>query len=272
MKKCMKKSIDLCPFMIKNRVKILLNRAVARGNSMKTTIFFVHTIRGVEDLFASLSAELIEGEIGTYHIVDESLIRRILVAGGLKKETRHRFCENVIAAEQAGADIIQVTCSTVTPAVALARTLVDVPVLPADEAVVRRAVDTYSKIGVIATNPATLSPSTELVRQMAAGSGKTISVDPVLCEGAYEALLWGDSEKHDALVLDHLRGLIDRVEVVVLAQASMTRITELLGEHEKKIPLLSSPRPAVEELARQVAILTETQDRKNRTAKEEGKK
>jgi len=219
---------------------------------LKLHIFFLHTIRGVEDLFNSLSRELIHGDFDTSHIVDESLIRRILARGGLEKDTRRRFCENVIAAEEAGADIIQVSCSTVTPAVALAGQFVDIPVLSADEAMVQSAVEGYKKIGVIATNPATLAPSTELVRTVARREGRDVEVDPVLCEGSYEALLWGDKEKHDNIVLDHLRRLMERVEVVVLAQASMTRIADILGGD---FPVLSSPRPAVEELARRVEVL-----------------
>lgn len=222
---------------------------------MKPHIFFLHTIRGVEDLFNSLCRDLVHGDFDASHIVDESLIRRILAAGGLTKETRRRLCENAVAAEQAGADVIQMTCSTVTPAVPLVRSLVDIPVLSVDEAMVKMAVERYGKIGVIATNPATLTPSTKLVRLTAARSGRDVEVDSVLCEGAYEALLWGDAKKHDSIVLEHLRSLIGKVEVVLLAQASMTRIAGFLEQDEKTVPILSSPQPAVEELARQVKSL-----------------
>ena len=43
-----------------------------------------------------------------------------------------------------------------------------------------------------------------------------------------------------------LKALMDQVDVIVLAQASMARVVDTLSEDEKKVPILSSPQLGVE--------------------------
>jgi hypothetical protein len=43
------------------------------------------------------------------------------------------------------------------------------------------------------------------------------------------------------------------VDVIVLAQASMARVVESLPPADRAVPILSSPRSAVEHLARLIA-------------------
>lgn len=247
---------------------------------MALTIYCVHTITGLVDTFNSLIRETVQGDVRVHHISDESLIRRILTHGGMGKDVRKRFFDNVTAAEQAGADIVQVTCSSVTPAIPCARELVDVPVFSIDEPMARKAVSRYSKIGVMATNPGTLNPSTQLLESTAGTFERNVDIRPVLCEGAYDALLEGNKEEHDRIVLDYFQKLSERVDAVVLAQASMARIVnppaEAEAEREKAgaerktekaeddkskaedkkdrqpgpgIPVLTSPPSAIERLA-----------------------
>lgn len=216
---------------------------------MPITVYCIHTITGIEETFTNLIREEIPGEIKIHHISDESIIRRILTHGGMTKNVRRRFFENIIAAEQAGADIVQVTCSSVTPAVSCARELVDIPVFSIDEPMARKAVEGYTKIGVMATNPGTLNPSSELLRSTAAQENKSVEIKPVLCEGAYDALLGGDRERHDVIVRNYFRKLEGEVDVVVLAQASMAKIIDTLEDRDPKTAVLTSPRSAIRRLA-----------------------
>ena len=79
------------------------------------------------------------------------------------------------------------------------------------------------------------------------GWGATVEVVPRLCEGAFDALQSGDAERHDAIVGEELDRLAASVDVVVLAQASMARIAA--GRPTGGVPILSSPRSAVEAIA-----------------------
>ena len=70
-----------------------------------------------------------------------------------------------------------------------------------------------------------------------------------MCEGAFDALMSGDAATHDKKVGDALKQLVNEVDVIVLAQASMARVVDTLSNSEKKVPILASPPIAMEYLA-----------------------
>ena len=216
---------------------------------MSARVVFVHTVCGIEGTFTALARRHLPEGTELTHIADESLIQRILAAGGLTEPVERRVCDHVAAAEVAGADYVQLTCSSVTPVVPRAQEKVSVPVLAIDTPMIEEAVRRYERIGVIATNPGTLRPSTEHVRSAAEEAGRAVEVTAVLCSEAYDAFFAGDLERHDCLVREQLVGLMARADVVLLAQASMARVAESLDESELRIPVLTSPEPAMKHLA-----------------------
>jgi Asp/Glu/hydantoin racemase len=211
---------------------------------MSHRICFLHSVSNLYSLFNELCAKHLP-EARLTHISDESLIQRALVAGGLTPAIIKRVCEHVAAAEEAGADVIQVTCSSLSPAVPTAQQLVSIPVLTVDEPVARKLVQQYRHIGVIATAVSTLEPSTRMVEAMAAQMNKAINVTPVFCAGAYDAFFRGDLTTHDEIVMGQLRQLMNQVEVVLLAQVSMARLANQLSNEDKKVPVEISPEYAV---------------------------
>lgn len=222
---------------------------------MGITVFFINTITGIENTFNSLCDEIITGKITKKHISDESIITQILAAGGITKHVRKRFFENVISAEQAGADIIQVTCSSVTPIIPCAAQLVDVPLLSVDRPMAESAVSRFGMLGLMATNPGTLVPSRELLLSTAEKGGRKIILREALCKGAYDALLEGRKEVHDRIILEELENLMEEVDAVVLAQASMARVAEMMDKEKKTKPVLTSPEMAVRHLAKTIENL-----------------
>ncbi len=126
----------------------------------------------------------------------------------------------------------------------------DVPVLSVDEPMAESAVSSFGKIGVIATNPGTLAPSAALLYKTAEKKHKKIELTEVLCSNAYDALLEGNTELHDSIIIDELKKLMLSTDAVVLAQASMARVAGLLEQKDKKVPVLASPEEAVRYLAK----------------------
>ena len=185
-------------------------------------------------------------DVQVFNIVDESLIQNTIAAAELTPTTSRRLAGYIESAEEAGADAIMVTCSSMGPAVEAARAFVDVPVLRVDGPMADQAVGMGHKIGVIATLRTTLSPTSELIRARAEVQGRTIEVVEHLCQGAFEAFSAGDTDTHDRLVTDGLKALMGSVDVIVLAQASMARVVETLPEADRAVPILSSPELGVE--------------------------
>jgi Asp/Glu/hydantoin racemase len=210
------------------------------------TIGFVHTVLSLPTTFAELAEELVP-EADVFHIVDETLLGVTRRTGSLTPATRRRVLGYVESAAEAGADLVVVTCSSIGPAVDASEAFVDVPVLRIDEAMADEAVRLGSRVGVLATLATTLDPTAELVERRA--DGQPIEVVRRLCDGAFDALAAGDRERHDELVREGLRQLAADVDVIVLAQASMARVADTLGDDERTVPILASPRLGVQRAA-----------------------
>src|ERR1044071_99341 len=184
----------------------------------KKTLALVHTSATLVPVFSQLCKAKLPN-VDTFNIVDDSLVRTIGARGSLTADIARRVAGYIEAAEAGGADYVLVTCSSIGAAVEATAPFAGVPVLRVDQPMADRAVQTGKRIGVIATLPTTLNPTSDLVRRRAALAGKTIELTSRLCEGAFDALMAGDTAKHDSLVSAALRDLSTKVDVIVLAQA-----------------------------------------------------
>ena len=212
------------------------------------TLGLIHTSATLVPVFQQLCAQYLPG-VQVFNIVDDSLIKNVIRNNALLPETARRVVDYAGSAEAAGADFILYTCSSIGAAVETAARLTSVPVLRVDQPMADQAVRTGKRIGVIATLPTTLEPTSDLVKRRAAAAGKEIELQSRLCEGAFDALMRGDTETHDRMVAEALKELSTQVDVIVLAQASMARVVEGLNEADKKVPILSSPAIAIQHLA-----------------------
>lgn len=212
---------------------------------MKTLALF-HTVHGVIPVFEQLCARIMPG-VRTCHLLDESPLRDLIRRGRLDAEITRRVCDYVVRAEAGGADVVLVTCSSISPCVDAARPLVSVPVLKVDEPMARRAVARGGTIGVAATLPTTLEPTAQLVRQCA--RRRRVRVVELLCPGAFQALQSGHVEEHDQRVAAGIAALARRCRTVVLAQASMSRAADGVVL-PKNVRVLTSPRLGVQHAAR----------------------
>jgi Asp/Glu/hydantoin racemase len=208
-------------------------------------LVLIHTIASLADVFKKLAADILP-DVQLMHVVDEPLLAYESRGEQVTAEVSARLASHVALAEKIGANIALVTCSSISPNVDDVRPKAHIPVLKIDEAMISRAVETGAKIGVVATAASTLKPTSQLLKAQAELLGKPIQIETVLVDGALPALLAGDSAKHDRMVKQAALNLADRVEVVVLAQASMARVLEVIPEDQRKVPLLSSPHLALE--------------------------
>lgn len=211
-------------------------------------IGLIHTSATLVPVFQQLFNEKsVQAEL--FNIVDDSLIKDVIEKGRLEDKTAQRVINYVASAEDAGADLILVTCSSIGRAVEQAAEKAGVPVLRVDQPMADRAVAEGKRIGVVATLPTTLEPTSDLVLRRAKKAGKEVELTSRLCEGAFEALMGGDATKHDEMVMQAIRELSEQVDVILLAQASMARAVNQMPETERKVPIFSSPGIAVEHLA-----------------------
>ena len=155
------------------------------------------------------------------------------------------MCAYVVAAEVAGADAVLSLCSSLGPTVDAARPLVRIPVIKIDDAHTEKAVREYRRIGVMATVATTLGPTLDLLKEKAATLGKEVELRPSLSDTAFQVLMAGGREEHDAMVVEAGRRLAPEVEVLLFCQASMARLAPRL-EQATGLTVLTSPRLAIE--------------------------
>lgn len=206
----------------------------------------IHTVARLAPTFADLADELLPG-VGVTVIVDELLLKETVRDGSVGEATVARLRGHVAALIGYGVDGVLVTCSSIGAVVDAIAADSAVPVYRVDRPMAESAVAAGSSVGVLATLATTLGPTTDLVEECARTVGRDVEVVPRLCDGAFEALQGGDGGRHDEIVGEELERLAEVVDSVVLAQASMARIAA--GRPTGGVPVLSSPRLAVEHLA-----------------------
>lgn len=217
---------------------------------MTKTLGLIHTSATLVPIFQELIDKHLAGkDLKVFNIVDDSLIKNTIERNELTPDTSRRVVDYVTSAESAGADFILVTCSSIGAPVETSASLVKVPVLRVDQPMADKAIQMGTKIGVVATLPTTLGPTSDLVRRRAIVAGKEIELTSKLCDGAFDALMGGKPEVHDEMVASALKELSQKVDVILLAQASMARVVGQLSEEDKKVPIITSPELAIQYLA-----------------------
>ena len=216
------------------------------------TVVAIHTalpmVEPTRDLF-----EKYLPAIRLIHMVDDSLIRDVISAGNVPTGVKERLINYYSSALEAGADVIFNTCSSVGEVAIEARTTLPVPLVKIDDAMASDAVSRAVRIGVLATLPTTLAPTVALLGRFASQQEKEISVYEGLAEGAFQAVISGDRETHDRLILESARKLAPKVELFVLAQGSMARMEQQIADVTGKT-VLSSPERGVLEVKKVLGL------------------
>lgn len=177
------------------------------------------------------------------HVLDDSLSGDLALRGGGLDEAMHRrFATLGNYVVECGADGILFTCSAFGPCIeAVAAQHAGMPVLKPNEAMVAEAAQGQGRLGLIATFAATL---VSMPPEFPAGT----ALEPVLAEGALDALNAGDTQRHDALIAAQAVALRERgCTRIALAQFSMAR-ARAACEEASGLPVLTTVDSAVRAL------------------------
>ena len=205
----------------------------------------IYTVPSVLATFPDLIRATIPGaEVS--NTLDDFLTTDPIARGEFTRNNLNRLHAFFRCAEMAGADVIVVTCSTLTPPTEILRPLVSTPIITIDGPMLKQAVALGSSITLMATSPSTVEPAQIGLTREAERQGKKISVKVMVNEKAFNAIRNLDKEQHDRLVLEQAAG-VKGSDVIVLAQASMAHLEEEV-QKATGITTLSSPKLCMEEL------------------------
>ena len=211
----------------------------------KRSVAFIHTSPAAIGPLMQFYNEAAP-EVEITNLLDDGLLR--LLAAGEAGKVRTRLAAMLDgAARDYAPELAMITCSSVPREMSdsLARDF-SLPVLKIDYPMARRAVRAGRRVGVAATFPPTLAPTSKLLREAAAEAGVEIEIVDEVEPEAYKALLAGDAATHDELLAAAVERLQGRdVSAVVLAQVSMARALPLL-ERTSRVPVLTSLHTSLE--------------------------
>ncbi|MCX7787351.1 MAG: aspartate/glutamate racemase family protein [Spirochaetes bacterium] len=203
----------------------------------------IYTADTLVPLVKNLVQELMPS-VDLVNIVDDSLIRDVIREGKVTPPVIRRLFRYYDAAADTGASVIFNTCSSIGDVAEYAKTFNRTPIVKIDDAMAEEAVQRGDTIGVIATLPTTLLPTISLLERTAAKKSRSIRIVQGLAEGAFDALISGNSDLHDQRIRETATRIAHSVDLFVLAQGSMARMEGVLSKLTGK-PVLSSLRSGV---------------------------
>lgn len=181
---------------------------------------------------------------------DPTIIQEAIDCGQVPPSAAKRMIKMYIDAVTAGADIVYNICSSVGD---IADTMqnafcsMGVPFIRVDEGMAIHAIECGKRIGVLATLKTTLNPTKNLLRRCAEAMGVEIEIVDALADGVYAK----SGEEVEQILSETACRISDRVDVIVLAQASMAICQEKIAKATGKI-VLSSPAFGAAEVAKAI--------------------
>jgi hypothetical protein len=223
---------------------------------MSKTLVLLHTAPSNVSTFAQLLAEL-DATIPAKHVLDESLLQEAR-ATGITPALRQRIQERLTSEMDEDTAVVLCTCSTIGGVAEETSSPTGQEVIRVDRPMAERAIELGHRILVAAALQSTIAPTTELIQQVAAEQNRDVTIEPLLCEGAWERFEAGDQQGYWQRIADTLRqavlgngtgagataARVPGVDVIVLAQATMAGAAPLCAD--LPVPILSSPRLGLE--------------------------
>jgi Asp/Glu/hydantoin racemase len=206
---------------------------------MKRQIAFIHTSPAAIAPLAQFYGEAAP-ELEVTNLLDDGVLRFFRLCD--ERAAEERLVELLKIARRAyRAEAALVTCSAVSGEMReRLRRAFDFPVLKIDDPMARRAVMAGGRIGVAVTFPPTIEATSKLLREAATEAGRSVEIITEVAPEAYQALLAGDHQRHDELLLALINRLDGQnVDAIVLAQVSMARVFPQLSARLKARTLTS---------------------------------
>lgn len=213
---------------------------------MKVGLIYTSTTPELIELVEEEVKKQLGDDVEMLSLQDPSILADVREAGYVTTAPAARLIGMYMKAAEEGVDAMLNLCSSVGEVADCAQDAaryIGVPIVRVDEEMCREAVRLGSRIGVMATLPTTLTPTKNTVARVAREAGKHVELVDCLVDGAFGL----DQDQFRARLTSAAEEIIDKVDVIVLAQGSMAYAEPHLRERFGK-PFLGSPRFGAAEL------------------------
>ncbi len=212
---------------------------------MTHRIGVIHATRhSLEPIGAAFAALWPEAE--PVNLLDETLLADRRAAGALTPALHDRIAALARHSVESGARCVLYSCSAFGAAIEGAKGQIGVPVLRPYEAMIEKALECGSRLGLLATFGATIEEMSAEIEAVAGARAMAVALESRLAEGALDALGRGDRAAHDQAIVAAAADLAD-VDALLLAQYSMAPAAALIPEVPGRV-VLTAPECAVEKV------------------------
>jgi hypothetical protein len=210
--------------------------------SMNTTapvLGLLHTAESNRTRFVALLREMAPAGLRTLHEVHDDLLRDSLEGVPEIKQAAsiEAALENLRAQ---GASQVLCTCSSIGRLAELAGARIGLPTLRVDRPMAEHAVAAGRRILMVACLPSTIAPTGDLLREVAQAAGRTIEIETLFLPSAWRMFERGEQARFAEAIAAAILDTPRTADALVLAQASMAPVADLLGAHP--VPVFASPR------------------------------
>jgi Asp/Glu/hydantoin racemase len=206
-----------------------------------STIGFLHTSAVHTERFAALVQAHAVGT-HTVTVVDEALLHDAREKGPDHPSVRSRVHATLARLEEAGADVVVCTCSTIADVAERLGAERAVRVIRIDRPMMEAAVGAGPRIVVVVALESTVGPTRDLIEAVATERGEQVEISMVMSDGAWDRFEAGDLDGYLRSIADTCTAVNGDADVIVLAQASMADAVGLIAT---TTPVLASPHLAV---------------------------
>lgn len=214
-----------------------------------STIGFLHTADVHRATFTTLVGELAP-DARTVHVVDTSLLAEARAQGTVDDALRARLL-TALREVANDSDVVVCTCSTISGEAEALANLLDVPIIRIDRPMAEKATACGSRLAVVAALASTIAPTTALLREVADSRGVALQLSEYVCRDAWIHFEAGDTDRYRQAIVSTIDAIPGPVDAIVLAQASMASAA---GQCRSDVPVLSSPRLAVEHAVQVIGV------------------
>ena len=212
----------------------------------KMRVVMIHAVtESIPPVRIAFEEEFPEAEV--VNLLDEGLL--LDFGNRITPTLRRRMSDLICYSRDNNADGIGLACSVYAPVVDSARDLVDVPLVSSYGPVMADAVAMGPRVGILASNRATIRDAEHYLRLTAAELSKEVAPTSRLAEDLIAVLRTQGQEAFERRLEEEVLALAPEVDVVLLSQFSFASVLGHL-ERVSPAPVLSAPHSSARTLRR----------------------
>ncbi|MCL1838341.1 MAG: aspartate/glutamate racemase family protein [Propionibacteriaceae bacterium] len=195
-------------------------------------VFLLHTVRPGLNLFEAEVNRRFPGHT-IYNVLDDYWTKELIAnSGEFSAACRLHLLEVCTSMQQAGADLIVCTCSSLTPYMPQIRPFLQIPVVQIDDRLASAVLQKGSKVLLIASAESAIVAAKGMIEAEAARVGASCEIH-VLCRDDAGQIMrsGGDMAEHDRIFIEAITGEKDKgFDVFVMCQLSTAHLRQAVLE------------------------------------------